>query len=259
MDSQKVIIPIMKWTAMSFSCLIIFSIGVFLGKQFSGFNQSPSKRTLKNVSQGDHIKKNTTKGQAVKIEPQKQENPQAVRELAEKESEGLFESPVVTPLSMPLQDSHSKDLEISPISDDHEENKKQPEDDTDKSTANPSLNKAKKTAHKLTKKQPENNPKSPKISKANLPKHVTKSLSGKYTIQVGVYKKEQQAMDSMEALKNQGLDAFYVAFQGDHQAWYRVSSGVYADKVLAQEELSRLLKTNAVPKASVQAILESSF
>ena len=44
--------------------------------------------------------------------------------------------------------------------------------------------------------------------------------------------------------------------QRENKSWYRVSLGVYADKVIAKKELNRILRTTSIQTGSVEEILK---
>ena len=111
---------------------------------------------------------------------------------------------------------------------------------------------------KVTKKDELDSLKTPQIETSlhnNLPPKVKEAFFAKYTIQLGTYNQEKQAMSYLKDLKDQGIDAFYMSFiNNNDQVFYRVSSGIYSDKILANNELQRILKTTSVKEASIKEI-----
>ena len=103
--------------------------------------------------------------------------------------------------------------------------------------------------------EPSSESEGPSSYSDDLPSEVVETLSAKYTVQLGIYRQETEAMSYLEHLKDQGIDAFYMSFTSkSDQTLYRVSSGVYSDKALANNELQRILKTTSIKKAIIKEI-----
>ena len=213
---KSIILQASKWTALSFACLITLSLGIFLGKKFSDMSSQPINRA--SVELG-------SKTQAIQPESKKLQDTHSEKKAVEK----AHSKKSVTSTTNPPQREPSSDPEES------QDNQNSKENDL-------------------------NSSKTPKTESPfynnNLPSRVAETLSAKYTIQLGIYKQEKQAISYLEHLKDQGLDAFYMSFTNDNdQAWYRVSLGVYTDKTLANNELHRILKTTSIENATIKEIL----
>ncbi len=217
------IIQTIKWTSMCFVCLMTFSLGIFLGKQWSDTDPQ-------SVNISSELDSNTKK-----VQPDQKQVKDTHSEVQDIHSE-----------KKPPQEVHSQTNTTT--------------------TTNPSQRKPSSDTEEVQKHQdkkiPEKNelessetPQMESSSYNNLPLKVKKTLSAKYTIQLRTYKKEDQAISYLKNLKDQGIDAFYMSFTDDNdQTWYRVSSGVYSDKTLANNELQRILKTTSVEDASIKEI-----
>ena len=210
------IIQTIKWTTMSFACLMTFSLGIFLGKKWTDTDVQSVHGT--SIQLGSKTKETSP-------EQEKVEDTQ-LKEIASEKEETNHN---VT--------STTNSSERDPSSD---EEKSQNDQDTEE------------TKNELNSSE---TPETKSSSYNNLPSKVTETLSAKYTIQLGTYKQEKEVISYLQNLKDQGIDAFYMSFtDNNNQTWYRVSSGVYPDKAFANNELQHILKTTSVEEASVQEI-----
>lgn len=89
---------------------------------------------------------------------------------------------------------------------------------------------------------------------SSLPSAVAGSSVGKFTVQVSSYKTEEEARKAAEALKAKGLSAFYVSADVSGTQWYRVSVGTFASRQEAVQYRSTLLEGGSVASALVQKI-----
>ena len=210
------IIQALKWTTMCFACLMTFSLGIFLGKKWSDTSVQSMNGT--SIQLGSHPK------EALSKEPEELEDIQ-LKEFASEKTEPTNTVTSTTNSSERNPSSNSENIQNN--TKEVEKKKLQPSSESEDSS-----------------------------SYNDLPSEVIETLSAKYTIQLGLYKQEKEAMSYLDHLKNQGIDAFYMSFTNDgDQTLYRVSSGVYSDKTLANNELQRILKTTPIEKASVKEIL----
>ena len=222
---------IVRWAAMTTTCVAIFSLGVFLGKQFNNSHK-------KQLSQTPHTKDDEVKDYKVKLIPRESHSKsEIVRRIAE-------------------------DIVISSPS--KEEDKAKPREEKSETVKSlilkqkqSKMEKQDKTKEQKTKTLVANTVKS--SATPILPEKISENLSAKYTIQVYTSTEEKQAISYVEDLKQQGLDAFYVSFNEEDKTWYRISMGVYASKDSAERERNRILKTTSIKEASVQEILKGSF
>ncbi|MCP4020551.1 MAG: SPOR domain-containing protein [Desulfobacteraceae bacterium] len=105
----------------------------------------------------------------------------------------------------------------------------------------PSSQKQKKT--QTLKKEPNPTPeKSAKKVQKDQPKEKTVNVS--YTIQIAAYKDFKDAVSQMADLKKNGFDSYRIKAQKDGQTWYRVRSGSFKTKTLADQYLKKLKKVN---------------
>ena len=147
------------------------------------------------------------------------------------------------PSPPPLQVDHKKSQE--------EQTKRQ---NKKSNTSVATISRLKKPPQNKTKQQELKN--NEKGFSHHLPLNVVESLNAKYTIRLGIYDQERKAKAYVEELKGEGLNTFYMLLQRENKSWYRVSLGVYADKVVAKKELNRILRTTSIQTGSVEEILK---
>lgn len=252
-------LQIVKWTAMSFACLMTFSLGIFLGKRFSDSNRQPAEHALIELS--SEPPKVTTE-----VEQQSQDT---ALESKDHTSARLFASGNATESTTKMTTSSQTEKPSSSSESQETQNAKDPSDKTiNKSSKNISShlgnNKDKNLSKQLVLIRSQDETQNQKLDSEkpdqkesffNLPQKVAETLSAKYTIQLGVYDQEEHAIAYVKQLRDQGLEVFYMSFSREGKSWYRVSSGVYSDKVLATNEINRILRTTSVQEATVQEIL----
>jgi len=97
---------------------------------------------------------------------------------------------------------------------------------------------------------------------SSLPKEISGSAIGKYTVQVASYPEEEEAKKMASELKSKGFSAFYVSAKlkdrkaGTDKTWYRVSVGLFETKKEADAYKNDLLARSKVTSAIVQQITE---
>ena len=289
------IIQAIKWTTMSFACLMTFSLGIFLGKQFSDSqkqsdtslvqslqnqnipnviaeDQNPQKASMKLTEDTENNKKEislvqdskeaqerTLAGDTSQVQHPAEEHPAEEHPAEEHPTEEhpaeehpTEEHPTEAkaigtltnaPSLPPLQVDHKKSQE--------EQTKRQ---NKKSNTSVATISRLKKPPQNKTKQQELKN--NEKGFSHHLPLNVAESLDAKYTIRLGIYDQERKAKAYVEELKDEGLNTFYMLLQRENKSWYRVSLGVYADKVIAKKELNRILRTTSIQTGSVEEILK---
>jgi cell division protein FtsN len=92
---------------------------------------------------------------------------------------------------------------------------------------------------------------------SSIPKDVSQyNTSGKFTVQVGAYAKEEEAQKIAGDLKSKGFSAFYIPANVKGQTWYRVSVGLFATPKEAQEYRGELMGKAKLSSAIVQKIIQ---
>ncbi len=314
------IIQAIKWTTMSFACLMTFSLGIFLGKQFSDSqkqsdtslvqslqnqnipnviaeDQNPQKVSMKLTEDTENNKKEISLVQDSKEAQERTlagdtsqvqhptEKHSTEEHLAEKhpteehptekhptekhpaEKHSAEEHPTEKhPAEKHSAEEHPTEAKAigdltnapspPPLQVDH---KKSQEEQTKRqnkksNTSVATISRLKKPPQNKTKQQELKN--NEKGFSHHLPLNVVESLNAKYTIRLGIYDQERKAKAYVEELKGEGLNTFYMLLQRENKSWYRVSLGVYADKVVAKKELNRILRTTSIQTGSVEEILK---
>jgi cell division septation protein DedD len=98
------------------------------------------------------------------------------------------------------------------------------------------------------------------VKKAREPSSVLPTVAttaiGKYTVQVASYASENEAKNHASQLTGKGYSAFYVPASVNGKLWYRVSVGLFSDQKSATTFRTELLSTQAVSTAIVQKIVK---
>ena len=257
-------IQIVKWTTMSFACLMTFSFGIFLGRQFSDSNRQPAGHALMELN-SEHPVVNTKIEQSedTKLTPETEDHTLKNTRLIASGDTLENTTKITTSSQAKFQQSPSSEESQETQS---KENSNQPAQTNKKSKdLSSQLNNNKEKIRNLSKQititesQNERLGSSKSIQKESLsydlPSKVTETLSAKYTIQLGIYDQEEKAKFYVKQLRDQGLNAFYMSFSKENKSWYRVSSGVYSDKTLATNDINHILKITSFQEAAVKEIL----
>lgn len=90
-----------------------------------------------------------------------------------------------------------------------------------------------------------------------LPTGVAASTVGKFTVQISSSLKQEEAEGEAQKLIAKGFSAFVVPADVNGKTWYRVSVGLFSNRAEAQNYRQKLMKESGVTTAIVQAILRS--
>lgn len=93
-----------------------------------------------------------------------------------------------------------------------------------------------------------------KLTKKALPTTVSADTQGKYTIQVSSHQTEKEAQARVDSLKNKGYVASYIPATIDGKTWYRVGIGTFTTIKSAKEYLEKLKEDSAFKSAIVRQI-----
>ncbi len=85
---------------------------------------------------------------------------------------------------------------------------------------------------------------------------VASSAIGKYTVQVASYADENEAKNHAATLNGKGWSAFYVPATVQGKTWYRVSVGIYDSNKAATEARTKFMKDTSAKSALVQKIVQ---
>lgn len=89
---------------------------------------------------------------------------------------------------------------------------------------------------------------------SSLPKENTHTLMSRYMIQISSYPREAEAKAKAQELVNKGYSAFYVPASVNNQQWYRVGVGRFETKVAAQEYQGKFMQESGVKSTIIQKI-----
>ncbi|MEC9281877.1 MAG: SPOR domain-containing protein [Bdellovibrionota bacterium] len=90
----------------------------------------------------------------------------------------------------------------------------------------------------------------------SLPAKVAASTVGKFTIQVAAYQSEKEAKEHAENLTNQGYSSFYLKADVKGNTWFRVNVGLFANKEKAGVYRKQLMKEASLKSALVKKIVQ---
>lgn len=91
---------------------------------------------------------------------------------------------------------------------------------------------------------------------SSLPSKPAAASLGQFTIQIAAYQSEDEAKQHRDRLTNQGYSAFYVKADINGAAWYRVNVGLFANKAKAQVYRTQLMKEANLKSALVKKIVQ---
>jgi len=87
-----------------------------------------------------------------------------------------------------------------------------------------------------------------------IPLKTASDVVGKYTVQVSAYNNEADAIEHSKSLKEKGFGAFYVQAKKNGKIWYRVSIGVYTTAKEAEQNIKKVVGQADIKSAIVQKI-----
>ncbi|MAF92773.1 MAG: SPOR domain-containing protein [Bdellovibrionota bacterium] len=90
----------------------------------------------------------------------------------------------------------------------------------------------------------------------SLPAKLAASTVGKFTVQVAAYQTEKEAKEHSENLTNQGYSSFYLKAVISGNTWYRVNVGLFANKEKAGVYRKQLMKEASLKSALVKKIVQ---
>lgn len=92
------------------------------------------------------------------------------------------------------------------------------------------------------------------MEKKEIPKELAKTALGKFTVQVASQASESEAQRKVDELKGKGVSAFIVPAEINGKKWYRVSVGQFSDRNSAIAERTKLIEKTGIATAIVQKI-----
>ena len=285
---------IVKLVLVFFMSLLSFTIGTYVGKKFSDnqhklaeMEPTAAGSEAKEESSSESREVASVSSEAAEVKPKDALNDEEIKKLAEEfvadekgekkaeVKEGSPEKEEKTTASH--EESHKGGTEKAEKAHSHEAEKAHAHE-AEKSAVHEAEKKPEilKKAHDETpatahmpaatayaKKIAENKGGEPEASETkvqnnrlpqSLPKELSSSALGKYTVQVAAYPTESEAGKMANDLKGKGFSAFYVSAKIKDRTWYRVSVGIFATAKEAEAYKSDLLARAKVGSALVQQI-----
>ncbi|PIT99936.1 MAG: hypothetical protein COT74_07400 [Bdellovibrionales bacterium CG10_big_fil_rev_8_21_14_0_10_45_34] len=229
---------LIKLVLVFFISLLSFSIGTFVGKQFSDSQHRMAAMEHGTDGHGVGTERDlaSVPSQDIqKVSPDEILTHEDIERLAKE-----FEQP-----SEPLARSGEHDFLEADTSKMVEE-------------AKPKLDKIQNVADRIAKgKTPEEiKPTEPNRLPNALPQDVAAAAVGKWTIQISSHKAEDTAKKVAEDWKSKGHNAFYIAAKVNGEDWYRVNIGLFADKKAASDKLVSLTNNGAVKSGFIKEIVK---
>lgn len=101
-------------------------------------------------------------------------------------------------------------------------------------------------------------PAAPKTAESRVPSSIPKDVAhysvGKYTVQIAAFPTEADAKTRAEDLKSKGYSAFYVPANVKGKTWYRVSVGLFATEQEAKVHREEIISKAKLNSAIIQRI-----
>jgi cell division protein FtsN len=242
---------IVKLILVFFISLLSFSVGTFVGKQFSDSqHRLASLENEYNKDSGQSRSTASIPGNEMDVEPSDILSSEDVAKLAE---EFVQEK-------KPTTEEHAKRNVANTESSESA--------DAAKSIANRAGKSVSTYEHKdITQKAAEKvaSNKAPlqavkavetKKAMADLPPTVSADVKGKYTIQVSSHQSESEAKNRVNDLNNKGFVASYVSANVGGKSWYRVGVGTFGTVKSAKEYLEKVKENPSFKGAIVRQIVQ---
>jgi len=252
---------LIKLVLVFFLSLLSFSVGTFVGKQFSDSqhkiaemesNGADSDRSTASISPDAT---NQQPGQAISEE----EITKLSDEFVDKEKKDQVPAaaaPDVNTAAVPA-DQDAAGMTGKEVGDDQKPVAAQPSDDSAQKAASTVRDEIAAVSKRIASGEKVDGPKTPTSRvPSSLPKDLASSSIGKFTVQVSSHPSEGEAKTVAQHLKDKGLSAFYIPAAVHGKTWYRVSIGLFATRKEAMEYRTKLIDDDSVASAIVQKIMK---
>lgn len=245
---------LVKLVLVFFISLLSFSIGTFVGKNYSD-NQH---RRAALEPQNSH--------RAVASLSDKKNVAETSQTMSDDEISRLAEE-FVDEDALLMNDNTSKEVasnnESAPSQTQTQEKKQAPAEPV-KGTSAPAITSASTPAQNIVAGQPAVPAKAAapaqKTAENRLPSSIPKDVAhysvGKYTVQIAAFPTETDAKARAEDLKNKGYSAFYVPANVKGKTWYRVSVGLFATEEEAKAHREEIMAKAKLTTAIIQKITQ---
>jgi septal ring-binding cell division protein DamX len=244
---------LIKLVLVFFLSLLSFSVGTFVGKQFSD-----SQHKIADLENNGEEERSTASipADAAKVEPSNAISEEEISKLSDEfvKKEKLEGSPAHD--SATAKNEGSNGLTGTAVGEEKKANAKKKDQ---------AANAAKKTntvrdeiadiSKRIAAGEKVVPPKvKPSRIPSSLPRNLASSVVGKYTIQISAHASEDEAKSKTQQLIDKGLSAFYVPAAVNGKTWYRVSVGQYDDAKAAKLARADVAKKAGAQSAIVQKI-----
>lgn len=243
---------LVKLVLIFFISLLSFSVGTFIGKtvtekQYKDTMYEPTGEEVEQASNEEAEKEDAVDDEALSLTDEfakiKKEVP-TERKVASDDhaqpAKGHGDAPAAPAPQKAVNKAAEKKIDMHGSNNahmDHKENK------VAEAATRVAVGKAPTDTHK---------PAAPKAE--NLPHEVGSTTTGKYTIQIASYAKEDEANKHSAELNAKGFSAFVVPAQIKGQTWYRVSVGQFPTQTEAVGYKEEFVKKSNISKVIIQKI-----
>lgn len=251
-----------KLVLIFFISLLSFSVGTFVGKQFSDSQYKMAalegnEDTDRDPASVDPHGMDVTPSDALTDEdiasleeeftkPKGDQHEKVVESKEEHHAER-----VVASEKPAKKDEHA----VEPKSDAHKAVKTEVTHEKHESVGNATENAAKKVAHGEEPAGAAPHSATPEARKPNaLPLKTASDVAGKFTVQLASYGVEADAVEHTKSLKEKGFSAFYVPADIKGKPWYRVNVGLYSNSKDAEAQKAKLLTQPDIKAAIVTKV-----
>ncbi|MEQ1878914.1 MAG: SPOR domain-containing protein [Bdellovibrionia bacterium] len=239
---------LVKLVLIFFISLLSFSIGTFVGKQFS----DSQHRKIANDGEADEAVRDTASidPKSLDVAPQ---DALTEEDLANLDDE--FVNTKKDDLAKVADDAHKKTAKVETVKtvakNDHGVQPK---------TGDTGLTKSLEAVHKVAQRVADSKPPTEKKTEitqripSSMPVRAAADSVGKYTVQISSYNNEDEAARYAKELVNKGFSAFYLAADVNGKTWYRVGIGLHGSLAEAKKAREDLLKQPDIKTAIVQKV-----
>lgn len=262
---------IVKLILVFFISLLSFSVGTFVGKQFSDSqHRLASLESEYNKDAGQSRATASVPGDSMDVEPSEILSNEDVAKLAE---EFVQEKKEEHKAERNVANTEAVTADVHKTTEGKPENKpidsKMPSDKAAAKVIAERAGKAvdeyshkdltQKAAEKVATNQAPLQPAKPTETKkamAELPNTVAADAKGKYTIQVSSHQNEPEAKNKVAELNGKGYVASYISASVDGKTWYRVGVGTFGTVKSAKEYLDKVKAHPTFKGAIVRQIVQ---
>ncbi len=263
---------IVKLILVFFISLLSFSVGTFVGKQFSDSqHRLASLENEYNKDSGQSRSTASIPGDGIEVEPSEILSNEDVAKLAEefvqekKPTEHKAERTVAnTESHSATVDPHNKPIDSKMPSEEKSDGEKAAKSIAERSGKKVDEYHGKDLNQKAAEKIASNKapleavakPADTKKAMADLPATVSADAKGKYTIQVSSHQTETEAKSRVSDLNSKGYVASYISANVDGKSWYRVGVGTFGTVKSAKEYLEKIKENPSFKGAIVRQIVQ---